>query len=765
MHMKTFFRYFSAVAICVLFTFETKAQVSVQSHNNQTAQSLVESSFLGGGVSVSNVRFNGNLSLGTSNQVGSFTNPDTTGNNIKLNSGIVLTTGNISDATSGQAEIHNGTGCSNCYNSVNALPLHYMMLNINPNYADNLNDISCLSFDFVTTGDKVSFKYVFASDEYQNYVCSQFNDAFGFFISGPFEDDGVTPINAPGITHYLNHNIAIVPGTTDEIVSINTVNGNPDNLTSSTPTCDISHTNLFINNFTGSINKFLGYTKAFETEKLVVLPCYKYNIIMAVCDVSDQNLMSGVYLGANSFRTDNYKFSGYHNGDTISIDTINKAPCDSITIKVKLNRPAEANESYTIRVKGDMIAGVDYVDFGNQLNFPQGDSVVSVTIHFIANPNDVPGTVQHLQILGEYFSDCVPVDTINLYARIPYPLTIDSISPHRIYCSDVLPQRERVVARAINGIGAVSYHWVDAAGNSVGEYPNSDTNAIVVNEPMTVTVTASDGCSRSVSANVNFSIHSATTDATVDKDKICSGDSVTLSCTSAVSYQWSAKPLDPRLSLNSTVHNPIAAPLLQTMYYITTVDSNGCIASDSVSVLALPKITAKIYVSPEKLYYSQTEMKYIDNTTSCFKREWDFGDGTTSTLQSGLHSYPNTEAKDYNIMLVVYNEALCTDTAYAKVSVQPDFTIWIPNAFTPGNTKGNNIFKPYSSINLKYSMKIFNRWGKQIFFTEKSGVWDGKLDNGKYAPNGSYSYVIDYLDGAGLKQQKSGTLNLINAGN
>jgi len=199
--MKTFFRYFSAVAICVLFTFETKAQVSVQSHNNQTAQSLVESSFLGGGVSVSNVRFNGNLSLGTSNQVGSFTNPDTTGNNIKLNSGIVLTTGNISDATSGQAEIHNGTGCSNCYNSVNALPLHYMMLNINPNYADNLNDISCLSFDFVTTGDKVSFKYVFASDEYQNYVCSQFNDAFGFFISGPFEDDGVTPINAPGITH------------------------------------------------------------------------------------------------------------------------------------------------------------------------------------------------------------------------------------------------------------------------------------------------------------------------------------------------------------------------------------------------------------------------------------------------------------------------------------------------------------------------------------------------------------------------------------
>ena len=63
-------------------------------------------------------------------------------------------------------------------------------------------DASVLEFDFVPTGNLITFQYVFASDEYQDFVFD-FNDGFAFFLNG--------------------QNIALVPQTTS-IVSINNVN-------------------------------------------------------------------------------------------------------------------------------------------------------------------------------------------------------------------------------------------------------------------------------------------------------------------------------------------------------------------------------------------------------------------------------------------------------------------------------------------------------------------------------------------------------------
>ena len=42
-----------------------------------------------------------------------------------------------------------------------------------------------LEFDFIPYADTVRFKYVFGSEEYPDYVGSSFDDAFGFFITGP----------------------------------------------------------------------------------------------------------------------------------------------------------------------------------------------------------------------------------------------------------------------------------------------------------------------------------------------------------------------------------------------------------------------------------------------------------------------------------------------------------------------------------------------------------------------------------------------------
>lgn len=742
--------------------FLIRAQVVCTSQNGQSAQSVVENYFLGGGVEVSNVRFNGQLNV-NSNQFGTFTNIDTSGQNIKLNSGLIIATGDILNAAApSQPPAGYSTVPPSDGNNVSP-SLYYLLQQLGLDYA--MNDVGVLSFDFVPQGDRVSFKYVFASDEYTSYVCSQYNDAFGFFISGPFDENG-NFVNIGGVTRYTNENIAIIPGSNPELpVTINTVNSG--NANGTVQPCVLSNTHLHILQSSETCNRMIGYTIALETKRVDVAPCYKYRIEMATCNVSDWSLPSAVFLGANSFKVDAFQLSAQVGGVTHG-DTVMKASCSSTTVRSSLNRPAEAGDAYTFRVEGDMVEGVDYQPFGNTLTFPVGDTMAEVTINFISSPNDVPGQVKTMYIITEARTECSVDDTITVRAVVPQNFVITNISDNKVYCDDVLPQREMVYVNIENPIGNVTYSWQDPDGNPIGENPNSDTNYITITEPIIVTITASDECDRTVTRNIQFSKNTATTVVSSDKDKICEGDSIILSCTNATSCIWTSTPADIRLAQNNTSINPIAMPSSQTTYFVTIIDANGCQAQGQVSVQAYPAVKAKMSLNPNKLTYINNQTQFSDQTANNFSRLWDFGDGTTSTLENGYHSYPNNIESEYDVVLVAYNEALCPDTARGKIIVKPDFGIYVPSAFTPGAANANSYFVPISSTPVEYEFSIYNRWGERIFYTnrmdgskdEKAG-WDGKLKDGNYAPDGTYVWYLIYKDGDGKLQSKNGSVVLV----
>ncbi len=229
-----------------------------------TPTQLVDT-LLGPGVTVSNITY-----TGAATASGFFNG---TASNIGIGQGILLTSGDIINAPGPNSLPNAGTD--------NFLPGDF---DLDALIASTSQDACVLEFDFTVPTDTIKFKYVFSSDEYSEFVCSNFNDVFAFFISGP------------GIVG--TQNLALIPGTTNP-VSINNVNGG---ISAGGSPCILTNTAYYIDNETppGQTVEYDGFTVVLEAVAAVI-PCSSYHIKIAIADVGDGNYDSGVFLEQGSF--------------------------------------------------------------------------------------------------------------------------------------------------------------------------------------------------------------------------------------------------------------------------------------------------------------------------------------------------------------------------------------------------------------------------------------------------------------------------------
>ena len=106
---------------------------------------------------------------------------------------------------------------------------------------------------------------------------------------------------------------------------------------------------------------------------------------------------------------------------------------------------------------------------------------------------------------------------------------------------------------------------------------------------------------------------------------------------------------------------------------------------------------------------------------------------------------------------VFLSNCSASDTVEISEFCEPKTEVYIPNAFSPNSDQLNDTFT-VSVIKRPstFLMRIFNRWGSQLFESEDQDIgWDGTLQ-GKAEPPGVYVYVIE-MDGT----QFSGTVTLI----
>ncbi|MDC0231232.1 choice-of-anchor L domain-containing protein, partial [Aureispira] len=126
---------------------------------------------LGNNLAGANINIINPTISGDANQYGLFS---FTGNSLGLNSGVILSSGDIDDAVGPNSDEATSTDYGGPGDSdLTALA------------GFSTEDAAVFEFEFEVQGDELEFNFVFLSEEYNEWVNSGFNDVFAFYISGP----------------------------------------------------------------------------------------------------------------------------------------------------------------------------------------------------------------------------------------------------------------------------------------------------------------------------------------------------------------------------------------------------------------------------------------------------------------------------------------------------------------------------------------------------------------------------------------------------
>lgn len=778
-------RFFKYILIFfILIGHHSNGQLTT--NNAKTPEQLVRNVLAGGGVEISNVTY-----TGESTSIGEFNGA---ASNLGLKSGVILSSGTVlNELTAAGLQLgpmgpNNNSGASNSYGNPGDADLAALVSGVS-------KDAAVLEFDFVPEGDTIRFRYVFASEEYPEWVNNSFNDVFGFFISGA------------GIVG--KKNIALLP---DNVTSVNIKNVNVG-----------VNSAYYISNGSGAIgtpqftdNKvinFDGFTVVLEAVS-VVQPCQTYHLKLAVSDIYDDGFNSAVFLEASSlYSAPKFKLEqGVDFSPTGSSNSLFEA-CSNGQLKISREQNLSSVLNIPFKIYGTATSGVDYQTITELVTFSPGESEKIVSINTIddviaegdetiilrfKNPsvceNDsisITYTIKDKTLLStKTGNDSVtcPGETIQISADVTsgiptytyawvgstatsssitvsplsttfykYQVTdacgqtsVDSVEVNvPIYAPlNVLPMTDKTIrcpgtildfkVEPNGGAGNYTFLW------NTGDQTQEINSQILVNSTISVEVT--DQCGNKTTDDVEVTLNYPIFTALAYSDTtICYGEEIELSGTASggippYNYFWNGQ--------SGQVYQQTG--VRTTAMYFSVYDSCAIIpAIDTVNV-EVQKPTARFEINAP-LPEPQQVISMINLSAGASSYFWDFGNREDSELFQPKTKYLDTG--QYVITLIAIDDLSCRDTSILNLKIVPPFYLYFPNAFTPDGNDINDTYGVVGAGITNFSLKIFNRWGNEVFSTTDPGVlWDGNLPSGQPAPMDVY--VVKYMASSYFRPDK-----------
>jgi gliding motility-associated-like protein len=292
-----------------------------------------------------------------------------------------------------------------------------------------------------------------------------------------------------------------------------------------------------------------------------------------------------------------------------------------------------------------------------------------------------------------------------------------------------------------------SFYWTGP-----GIVSGDSTSAPVVNSAGTysLTVTNSNGCSSTATTTVIDNTLPPVADAGPQQLLGCGITNLTLDGSAStnganISYLWTT--VNGSIISGSTTPQPTVD--LNGLYTLIVTDaSNGCSATDTVTVTGAPGSSASFTADPTT-GISPLNVNFTNTSQNADTFSWSFGDSLSSTSSLTDASFVYTTGT-YTVTLIASNNSQCPDTAEVVIIVMDDFTFLIPNIFTPNGDDVNDIFKVTSTGLENLNASIYDRWGLKLYeWNGISGGWDGRTASGVTCPDGTYYYLMTVtgLDG------------------
>lgn len=715
---------------------------------------------------------------------GNFTGPDqsygyfdATGTTFPFQSGVVLSTGRLSnvDGPNNTLSDDNATAWDGDLDLEMALQ------------ESNTTNATILEFQFTSAATQISFNYIFASEEYQenNQNTCQYSDLFGFLI------------REVGATDY--ENIALVPGTTTP-VKVTTVHPEiPGG-------CEAQNESFFgsWNNNAAPIN-FNGQTKVLSAIANTI-PNTTYEVKLVIADEQNYRYDSAVFLEAGSFELNTDL------GPDL-LQATNNALCDNQTVDLIATQLGATNYKWfkdTVELTTEVNSTLTVVDAGTytvEVTLSNGCiSYGEVVIEQYPSPNianttltecdleqdgfttfnlfDADQTVTlgnpSLSIIGFYNSlleaqqQIDPILTPNSFENTVTNQTVYAlVSNNQSGCTAIsqvtlqisnnnLPtySLEACDDGIIDGFTTFNLSQVTSqiiplapAGASVAYYLNeedafAEINALLINFENTIQHTqtifaqiTTNGSDCYSITQVNLSVLYTPEISENETFEYCLNnfpETITLQggvlndLPSNYYYQWLLNGTDTGVDTSFIDINQIGT------YTVIITDPNGC--SNTRDIIVTP-IEAPIIESVEF-----TELTTNNTITINLLNTGNFEYALNNNSYQSSNVFTNLSPGIYTVYV--------REVDSCGIAEQTIAILGLPQYFTPNGDSYNQYWKPIgfnSDFNTDLNIKIFDRFGKFLHqIKPQSQGWDGTL-NGQLLPTNDYWYLITRANGETIR--------------
>jgi len=347
---------------------------------------------------------------------------------------------------------------------------------------------------------------------------------------------------------------------------------------------------------------------------------------------------------------------------------------------------------------------------------------------------------------------CANAGVANVFVN---PLPVISASSNSPVCNNTMLN--------LSASSAANWSWTGPGGfSSISQNPAISNATSSANGTYTVVATDNNGCAGNTTVMVVVNPGPVFTIV----PPIASGCAplcVNFSSTASAAYNcsWAFGDGSNSSACQSSHCYTGAGIFVATL---TVTDTSGCIGSSTASINVYPVPQADFAWSPQPASIFNSAVQFNDITTgsTISNWAWTFGDvnNNTSSVQNPAFNYENSGS--YPVTLVATSDYGCIDSVTKTVVVDPEFILYVPNAFSPNSDGLNDVFKAVGEGINEFELFVFDRWGNMLFHSHDiSKGWDGVNAKGDVVQEDIYVWKIELRTFKKEPKQVKGTVSLL----